>query len=169
MLSAREGREDPQISSCCMAWNRHYRDWALKSSNRVRGSLACVPGDVVHLYHGSREDRQYVERYQIFHDNAYDPVRDVEIDPETGLYSPFPAIPLPCGLFRAEVWESFIAQTIRQVHNSPPSREANERWQNQSRLSRRSEVPEAGLPQQESNAYSWKHSQKVAFFPMASE
>jgi hypothetical protein len=48
-------------------------------------SLACVPGDVVHLYHGSRQNRQYVERYQIFHDHAYDPARDVEIDPKTGL------------------------------------------------------------------------------------
>lgn len=51
----------------------------------MKGSLACVPGDVVHLYHGSRQNRQYVERYQIFHDHAYDPVRDVAIDPETGL------------------------------------------------------------------------------------
>jgi len=39
----------------------------------------------VHLYHGSRRNRRYVERYQIFHENAYDPVRDVEIDAETGL------------------------------------------------------------------------------------
>lgn len=27
----------------------------------------------------------YVERYQIFHENAYDPLHDVEIDRETGL------------------------------------------------------------------------------------
>jgi hypothetical protein len=26
-----------------------------------------------------------VERYKILHENAYDPVRDVEIDPESGL------------------------------------------------------------------------------------
>ncbi len=44
-----------------------------------------MPGEVVHLYHGTRQKRQYVERYRIFHDHAYDPVRDVEIDPETGL------------------------------------------------------------------------------------
>jgi hypothetical protein len=32
------------------------------------------------LYHGSRQNRRYVERYQIFHGHAYDPIRDVEID-----------------------------------------------------------------------------------------
>jgi hypothetical protein len=40
---------------------------------------------MVHLYLGSRENRQYVERYRIFHDHAYDPIHDVGIDPETGL------------------------------------------------------------------------------------
>ena len=52
---------------------------------RVTLPLACVPGDVVHLYHGSRQNRQYAERYKILHENAYDPIGDVEIDPETGL------------------------------------------------------------------------------------
>jgi hypothetical protein len=51
----------------------------------VGESLACVSGDVVHLYHGTRKNRRYVERYRIFHDHAYDPVGDVEIDWETGL------------------------------------------------------------------------------------
>ncbi len=47
----------------------------------LHGSLACVPGDVIHLYHGSGQNRQYTEP---FHDHAYDLVRDVEIDPESG-------------------------------------------------------------------------------------
>lgn len=57
----------------------------MRSYGQARNSLACVPGDVVHLYHGSRQNRQYVERYRILHENAYDPVRDVEIDPQTRL------------------------------------------------------------------------------------
>ncbi len=51
----------------------------------MRGSLVCISGEVVHLYYGSRQNRQYVERYQIFHDHAYDPVRNVEIDSATAL------------------------------------------------------------------------------------
>ncbi len=82
MLCAWEGREKlPQSLKYGTAWEEHYRNWASRSFELVRGALACVSGDVVHLYHGSRQNRQYVERYQIL----YDPVRDVEIDPETGL------------------------------------------------------------------------------------
>jgi hypothetical protein len=85
-LSAWEGREKlPQSLQHGTAWETYYQDWAVHGYEQVRGSLACVPGDVVHLYHGTRENRQYVERYQIFHDHAYDPVRDVAIDPDTGL------------------------------------------------------------------------------------
>ncbi len=51
----------------------------------MRGSLACVSGDVVHHSHGSRQNRKYVERDQIFHDYAYEPVCDVEVDRETRL------------------------------------------------------------------------------------
>ena len=85
-LMAWEGlKELPQSLQYGTAWEEHYRDWAVRSYEQVQKSLACVPGDVVHLYHGTRQNRQYVERYKILHENAYDPVRDVEIDPETGL------------------------------------------------------------------------------------
>jgi hypothetical protein len=86
MLCAWEGRDNlPQSLQHGTAWEAYYYKWAVQSFDQVRGSLACVPGDVVHLFHGSRQNRQYVERYRIFHENAYDPVGDVEIDPETGL------------------------------------------------------------------------------------
>ncbi len=86
MLCAWEGREKlPQSLQYGSAWEEHYRAWAVRSFGLVQGSLACVSGDVVHLYHKSRQNRQYVERYQIFHDHAYDPVCDVEVDPGSGL------------------------------------------------------------------------------------
>jgi hypothetical protein len=86
MLLAWEGRKELwQSLHYGTAWESHYRDWASRSFGLVRGSLACVSGDVVHLYHGSRQNRQYVDRYKMFYDHAYDPVRDVEIDLETGL------------------------------------------------------------------------------------
>jgi hypothetical protein len=47
-------------------------------AGQIRPKRTKRPGDVVHLYHGSRKNRQYVERYQILHDS----IRDVEIDRE---------------------------------------------------------------------------------------
>lgn len=86
MLCAWEGRKELSESlKLGTAWEEHYRAWAAHSYEQVQKSLACLPSDVVHLYHGSRPNRQYVERYRILHENAYDPVRDVEIDPEAGL------------------------------------------------------------------------------------
>ena len=86
MVFAWENRSElPTTLSYGSAWERDYRAWADQSYSQVQGSLACVPGDIVHLYHGTRANRRYVERYQIFHDHAYDPVGDVEIDPLTGL------------------------------------------------------------------------------------
>ena len=73
MLSAWEGREKlPQGLTHDTECETYYRDWANGSFGLVRGSLACVPGDVVHLYHGTRQNRQYVERYKILHENTYE-------------------------------------------------------------------------------------------------
>ena len=86
MLSAWKGREKlPKSLQHGTTWEAYYRDWANRSYELMRGSTACVSGDVVHFYHGTRQNWQYVERYQIFHDHAYDPVWDVEVAPETGL------------------------------------------------------------------------------------
>lgn len=65
------------------AWQSHYLAWAHRAG--VGSSLAAVPGTVLHLYHGTRENRRYVDRYRCLQDHAYDPAGDVEIDPQTGL------------------------------------------------------------------------------------
>ena len=44
-----------------------------------------MPGNALYLYHRTRPNRQYVERYKILHENAFDPARDVEVDAKTGL------------------------------------------------------------------------------------
>src|SRR5690606_7522211 len=86
MLLAWEGRKELPLSlQFGTAWEEHYHDWAARSYGQVRKSLVCAPGDVLHLYHGTRQNRQYVERYKILHENAYNPFRDVDIDPKTGL------------------------------------------------------------------------------------
>lgn len=87
MLYAWEGRPEelPSRLNYSPSWLEHYQAWAAEAYAGVQGSLDCVPGDVLHLYHGTRANRQYGERYQIFQEHAYDLSTDVEIDPDTGL------------------------------------------------------------------------------------
>lgn len=44
------------------------------------GSLGYVPGAILHLYHGSRENRRYVERWTYQTDFTVDPQTDIETD-----------------------------------------------------------------------------------------
>jgi hypothetical protein len=66
------------------ALNAHAAAWTAGVWGDVLGRVGCVPGDLVHLRHGSVENRQYVSRAEILRDEAFDPVRDVR-SAETGL------------------------------------------------------------------------------------
>ena len=64
---------------------RHYsmrRGW--RAYERVRGNLGVTHGEVVHLFHGTREKRNYGGRTKILVDNDYDPETDIRVD-ENGL------------------------------------------------------------------------------------
>lgn len=63
----------------------HMRAWGKAFRADVRGSVGYVAATVIHLWHGSREDRQYRARREILVDHDYDPERDVEIGPEQAL------------------------------------------------------------------------------------
>lgn len=67
------------------AWRADVDSWAKSARSNGGGSLGFTPGDVVHLYHGTRSNRRYVQRWTYLSDDAYDPARDLEIDPDNGL------------------------------------------------------------------------------------
>lgn len=46
--------------------------------------LSYTPGTILHHWHGRREDRKYVERWNILYDHNYNPDEDIEYD-EDGL------------------------------------------------------------------------------------
>ena len=46
----------------------------------VRGSVGYVPGDVAHLWHGTRQDRRYDERVAGFGAFDFDPADDISAD-----------------------------------------------------------------------------------------
>lgn len=55
-------------------------DYARRQTPRVQGKIGYVPGDAVHLYHGTRQRRRYVDRYQILHRGKYNPATDISTE-----------------------------------------------------------------------------------------
>ncbi|HEY1927605.1 MAG TPA: hypothetical protein VGG92_09080, partial [Caulobacteraceae bacterium] len=55
-------------------------DWQAKADVHVQGDIGHVPGTIVHGFHGWKPDRNYVGRWSILTDNAYDPETDVVKD-----------------------------------------------------------------------------------------
>jgi hypothetical protein len=65
---------------------RHYLQWADPVAEAVGGRVGLVEGDLVHLWHGEVENRQYRVRHRLAASHAFDPFEDLETDPETGLW-----------------------------------------------------------------------------------
>lgn len=60
----------------------HFRAWAIPFQDAVRGNVGCIEGAVHHLWHGDRESRRYVERYEAFRRFEFDPFLDIAIGPD---------------------------------------------------------------------------------------
>jgi hypothetical protein len=56
-----------------------FRHWQRGLFEDVRGQVGCTPGDVVHLFHGTRRNRRYVERNQLLRGAGFDPTADVRV------------------------------------------------------------------------------------------
>ncbi len=65
-------------------WRRHWLEWGRQLWEDVRGRVGVVAGDLVHLWHGTRQDRRYVGRYRFLSGHDYDPSIDVRVA-ENGL------------------------------------------------------------------------------------
>ncbi|MGH9762147.1 MAG: hypothetical protein ACREDR_16700, partial [Blastocatellia bacterium] len=60
-------------------------DWAGPFAEAVCGQVGVVPGEVLHLWHGSAEDRQYLARHIQKAENGFDPYSDIEAAPNGAL------------------------------------------------------------------------------------
>ena len=58
----------------------HYLSWAEAFHNAVRSNVGLVEGNLVHLWHGSREHRRYLDRYQELARFQFDPFKDIAWD-----------------------------------------------------------------------------------------
>ena len=66
------------------AWVADYLAWAGPQAARTGGKIGVVPGDLVHLYHGSAKNRRYRERIAYLVDHDYDPAADLALDDRPG-------------------------------------------------------------------------------------
>jgi hypothetical protein len=91
---------------------KSYSDWSDKANSVGAYSFGHIPGDIIHLYHGSWSNRKYVDRLLWLKD--YHPERDVEIDDQ--------------GLLQ---WTDRALRTKREmvttIRNYFPSRKEDER------------------------------------------
>jgi hypothetical protein len=58
----------------------HLARWADALHADVRGSVGHVEGRVLHLWHGHKEDRRYLDRLDLLAEHAFDPERDLAIE-----------------------------------------------------------------------------------------
>jgi hypothetical protein len=59
----------------------HFLTWAEQLREAARGEIGCVPGDLIHLWHGEMSDRRTPERYFEFAGFNFNPYEDIALDP----------------------------------------------------------------------------------------
>lgn len=59
----------------------HFKEWAHRFYRVIRGNLGCVPGEIIHLWHGEPEDRRYFKRMHDITDLGFDPYSDIISNP----------------------------------------------------------------------------------------
>lgn len=93
-----EGWTDMARPTCLSRMNpamqSHFKQWAIDAYRKVRGRIGSLEGDVLHMYHGKRANRQYVERWRPLIDGRFDPSQHICKD-SNGLYAWTPEAPLP--------------------------------------------------------------------------
>lgn len=75
-LGACRGSDITFWNRCNKAWGDSIRAWCERHGQHQVG---FVPGDVRHLWHGSRKNRQLKSRHQVLSELDYDPENDVRV------------------------------------------------------------------------------------------
>lgn len=79
LASAAHGRHTDSARALGMnaRHREHYLRWAEPFYQDVRGRVSYIDGDVLHLWHGALENRQYQNRYRGFEQYDFDPDADI--------------------------------------------------------------------------------------------
>jgi len=62
------------------AWAESCKKWHKRAISYIKGSADFISGDLAHLYHGARHNRQYWLRNRLLASNDYDPSADILIN-----------------------------------------------------------------------------------------
>lgn len=80
--------ESPCIYRIAGKWGRHiahFRRWSERIHAAVGGRLSYTPGRLLHLWHGTIENRRYAQRNQELLELSFDPRADIRIS-DTGCW-----------------------------------------------------------------------------------
>ena len=61
------------------AYMQMVRDWQTRAA-KLENDFGYISGTILHHYHGKKENRKYVERWQILKDNDFNPYTDISQD-----------------------------------------------------------------------------------------
>jgi hypothetical protein len=73
----RQGLDQPRTLPLTDRHMDHYMSWQEPFYREVQGNLGYVTGSALHLDHGTRENRNYWDRYIWLADNQFDPHSDI--------------------------------------------------------------------------------------------
>ena len=66
-------------------WFKKFSDWSDKAFENIDKSVGFISGEITHLYHGSKTNRNYNKRYHILNKYEFDPSMDLSKD-KNGLW-----------------------------------------------------------------------------------
>ena len=61
------------------AYMQMIKDWQSRA-DKLQYDMGHIPGTILHHYHGKKENRQYVERWEILRRNDFNPNTDISLD-----------------------------------------------------------------------------------------
>lgn len=61
-------------------FEQSFGEYALRAYQLIEGNVSFVDGIAFHLWHGSKHNRQYEERFRILKKARFDPSNDIEVD-----------------------------------------------------------------------------------------
>ena len=61
-------------------YKQSIRDWGIKAERYLKRDVGFVKGCLLHMWHGSKKQRFYIERWKVLIDNKFSPARDLKRD-----------------------------------------------------------------------------------------
>jgi hypothetical protein len=62
-----------------MDYRNHFRQWAAEFCKKAAGSIGCVPGTILHLWHGEARNKRSYERLVELAAHRFDPGSDIRL------------------------------------------------------------------------------------------